>query len=142
MKPLTKAMRAHIVARIAEDSPYDASTVRIHQDGTISAILDADKTYNAPETTRALVGRVEDFADGRNPFRPADDPGRTMLSAILTQTGLSQVELAEALGRDERTMRRWMARDIEVPESVRQLLRRLTVTVTDSEIRLTVRRGT
>ena len=61
------AIRATIVAHIARDTNYDASTVVLHRDGTVSAILDADKTYNGPHTTRILLGSVaallEDAAD-------------------------------------------------------------------------------
>ena len=53
--------RKEIIAKIDAETDFDASTVKFHRDGTISAILDADKTFNAPETERLLVGWVKDF---------------------------------------------------------------------------------
>lgn len=58
---MTKTQRAAIIAKIDAHTDYDANTVIIHRDGTISAILDANKTFNGPETTRILVGHVDDF---------------------------------------------------------------------------------
>lgn len=43
------------------------------------------------------------------------------LRAALASTGLSQVALAQALGVDPRTLRRWLAGDSEVPEPVRRV---------------------
>ena len=61
--------RRTVIAMIDEHTDYDATTVRFHRDGTISAVKDADKTFNAPETMRLLVCHVGEFAGGRNPFR-------------------------------------------------------------------------
>lgn len=60
--------RAAIVAMIDAETDYDRETIRFHRDGTISAIKDANKTFNGPETIRQLVAFREDF-DGGNPFR-------------------------------------------------------------------------
>ena len=42
---------------------------------------------------------------------------RERLSALLTGSGLSVGRFARVLGVDERTLRRWLAADIAVPES-------------------------
>lgn len=47
------------------------------------------------------------------------------LRAALTATGLSQLALAEALGVDGRTVRRWLAGDSAVPGPVDRLCRLL-----------------
>jgi len=58
---MTKTARAAIIARIDATTGYDAATVVIHRDGTISAKLDANKTFNGPHDTMLLVGHVADF---------------------------------------------------------------------------------
>ena len=68
---MTRTKRAAIVEMIDAATSYDAATVQIHADGKISAIKDADKTFNGPHTDRLLVGWVSDFEGGVNPFRPA-----------------------------------------------------------------------
>jgi hypothetical protein len=57
---MTKTRRAAIIKTIDATTAYDASTVRIHLDGTISARTDADKT-SRPDTMRYLVGYVSEF---------------------------------------------------------------------------------
>lgn len=59
MTRTTKTDRAAIVAYIASHTDYDPTTVRIEGD-VVTAIKDADKTFNAPETTRESLGFVED----------------------------------------------------------------------------------
>ena len=58
---LTKTQRAAIVAYVAEHTQYDAETVRISKDGTVSAIKDANKTFNGPHTERIDIGSVADM---------------------------------------------------------------------------------
>ena len=58
---MTKTERAAIIAKIDASTNYDAATVIFHRDGRISAIKDADKTFNGPEKDRLLVGYIEDF---------------------------------------------------------------------------------
>ncbi len=55
---MTKTRRAAIIKMIDETTDYDASTVRIHQDGSISACKDANKTFR-PDPMRYLVGYVD-----------------------------------------------------------------------------------
>lgn len=57
---MTKTRRAAIIKMIDATTDYDASTVRIHLDGTISARKDADKT-SRPDTMRYQVGYVSEF---------------------------------------------------------------------------------
>lgn len=53
--------RKQIKAIIDCTTDFDVETIIFHRDGSISAIKDADKTFNAPETERLLVGYVNDF---------------------------------------------------------------------------------
>ena len=55
---VTPSVRRRIKAYLAAETDYDPSTLRISSDNTMSAILDADRTYNAPETVRHLIGTV------------------------------------------------------------------------------------
>lgn len=60
MTRTAKTDRAAIVAYIAAHTVYDPTTVRIEGD-VVTAIKDADKTFNAPETVRESIGFVEDL---------------------------------------------------------------------------------
>ena len=63
------------------------------------------------------------------------------LSALLAHSGLSAVELARVLGRDERSMRRWLSGQAPIPETLAQQIARLRVTgVTATHVRLEWRR--
>ena len=66
---MTKNDRTAIIALIDANTQFEAASVCFHRDGTISALRDADKTFNAPETVRCQVGHLDDFANGANPFR-------------------------------------------------------------------------
>lgn len=48
---------------------------------------------------------------------------RTVIETALASTGLSQVALAQALGVDPSTLRRWLSGSRELPEPVRRSLR-------------------
>jgi hypothetical protein len=67
---MTKTERAAIIALIDSCTEYDAATIRFHQDGTISAMKDANKTFNGHEPGRCLVGYASDFANGADPYHP------------------------------------------------------------------------
>lgn len=58
---MTKTERTAIIARIDATTSYDAATVIIHRNGTISAKLDANKTCNGPHNTFLLIGHVDDL---------------------------------------------------------------------------------
>lgn len=60
-KNITQAQRDKILRYIDRNTDYDIRTVRIAANGDVTALKDADKTFNAPETERYLVGRVGDF---------------------------------------------------------------------------------
>lgn len=60
-KTITRAQRDKVLRYIDRNTDYDIRTVRIAKNGDVTALKDADKTCNAPETTRYLVGRVGDF---------------------------------------------------------------------------------
>lgn len=59
------------------------------------------------------------------------------LRAVLAESGLSQNELARTLGRDERTIRRWLSEEAATPESVGRMLEKLERLDVDKE-RVTV----
>lgn len=58
---ITKTQRAAVIEYVRSETNYDASTVRISRDGVVSAVLDADKTFNGPHTTRIDLGTVADL---------------------------------------------------------------------------------
>ena len=58
---MTKAQRAALIAHIDANTNYDISTVRVHHDGTVTAVMDADKTLNGPHRTRLLVGYANEL---------------------------------------------------------------------------------
>ena len=66
MTTITKARRAAAKTVLANSSQYDANTMIITRDGVVTALKDADKTYNAPETMRYAVAHIDDMvtADG------------------------------------------------------------------------------
>ena len=55
---MTKARRAAIIRTIDATTDYDAGTVRIHRDGSISARKDTNKTFKF-DPVRYLVGYVD-----------------------------------------------------------------------------------
>ena len=70
-----------------------------------------------------------------------DDDALSRLSLLLTDSGLSIVEFARALGRDERTVRRWLTREMPIPGAVSAMLHRVqAVDVTTKKITITLER--
>lgn len=55
------------------------------------------------------------------------------LRAFVAESGLTPTELARVLGRDDRTMRRWLAGDQDVPDTLAQQVARLRVTRVDAK---------
>jgi hypothetical protein len=66
MTHITNARRATVRAVLANSSQYDATTMVIRRDGIVTAIKDADKTFNGTETIRYNVAHIDDIvtADG------------------------------------------------------------------------------
>lgn len=62
MTKITKSQRDHILSYIDRYTDYDFLTVQIAANGDVTALKDADKTHNAPETVRYLVGDASDLA--------------------------------------------------------------------------------
>ena len=63
------------------------------------------------------------------------------LSDLIRLSGLSIAAFARlVVGRDERTVRRWLRGDIEVPDSAARWLGRATVSATAGAVVVTVRR--
>ena len=55
------------------------------------------------------------------------------LRQFLATSGLTPTELSRVLGRDDRTMRRWLAGEQDVPDTLAQQVARLRVTAVDPE---------
>jgi hypothetical protein len=63
------------------------------------------------------------------------------LRRLVFASGLTPTELSRVLGRDDRTMRRWLSGEQEVPDTLAQQVARLRVTAVDDEgVHLTYRR--
>ena len=60
---ITNAIRSAVRTIIADSREYDAETVRIGRDGTVTALKDADKTFAGNDPVRYLVGHVSDMVD-------------------------------------------------------------------------------
>ena len=70
-----------------------------------------------------------------------DNDDASDLSRVLTSSGLSIVEFARALGRDERTVRRWLTHEMPIPGAVSAMLQRVqAVDVTTKKITITLER--
>jgi DNA-binding transcriptional regulator YiaG len=69
------------------------------------------------------------------------DASQDRLSALVAASGLSIAAFARlVVGRDERTVRRWLRGEIEVPDSAARWLGRVTVSATAGAVVVTVRR--
>lgn len=55
------------------------------------------------------------------------------LRQFVATSGLTPTELSRVLGRDDRTMRRWLAGEQDVPDTLAQQVARLRVTAVDPE---------
>lgn len=56
-----------------------------------------------------------------------------LLRQFVATSGLTPTELSRVLGRDDRTMRRWLAGEQDVPDTLAQQVARLRVTAVDPE---------
>lgn len=54
------------------------------------------------------------------------------LRSFVAESGLTPTEVARVLGRDDRTMRRWLAGNQDVPDTLAQQIARLRVTRVDA----------
>ena len=63
MTKITKTVRASIRTILERSGEYDASTMSIGRDGTVTALKDADKTCAGNDPTRYLVGPVDELVD-------------------------------------------------------------------------------
>ncbi len=71
--------------------------------------------------------------------RPKDESAdaRARLSQLIADSGLSIAEFGRTvLGRDERTVRRWLTANTVIPDQAADWLARAVVTVTTGEIRV------
>ena len=63
------------------------------------------------------------------------------LRQFVAASGLTPTEASRVLGRDDRTMRRWLSGEQDVPDTLAQQVARLRVTAVDPEgVHLTYRR--
>lgn len=58
------SIRKAITEHIESDTQYDVDTVVFEDDGTVSAIKDANKTFNGPHEVRLLVGDIRELLAG------------------------------------------------------------------------------
>ena len=58
---VTATVRNAVRAILDASSCFDAGTMVIGRDGLVSALKDANKTFNGPETMRWMVGYVADM---------------------------------------------------------------------------------
>jgi len=66
---------------------------------------------------------------------------RDSLSALVAASGLSIAEFARVvLGRDERTVRRWLTGEIEIPKSAAQWLARVDIETNSRTVTIRVAR--
>jgi hypothetical protein len=64
------------------------------------------------------------------------------LRELLEESELSIVEFARlVLGRDERTVRRWLSQEIAIPEQAATWMDRITLHVTGPRVRIDVTRA-
>ena len=68
------------------------------------------------------------------------EPNADTLRALLESTGLSQVALARALGRDPRALRRWLTGEPIPPTLAHQLDRLVRIDVTPQRITIVLER--
>ena len=61
-RKITRKARATVIAIMSDSSKYDADTVVIHRDGTVSAEMDANKLLRHVPG-RYIVGHVTDMVD-------------------------------------------------------------------------------
>ena len=63
MTAITKARRVAAFTILDNSNEFNPETMVIHRDGYVSAIKDADKTFNGPETVRYVVGHINDMVN-------------------------------------------------------------------------------
>lgn len=63
MTKITTARREAARTILANSNTYDADTMVITRGGMITALKDADKTGNGPETIRYYVAHIDDVVD-------------------------------------------------------------------------------
>ena len=105
-------------------------------DSPSMTFVDCSRAAAVAQYVEAHGGRPEDVAVVH------DTDALALLSCAIEDSGLSIAEFARVVvGRDERTVRRWLAREVGIPDSVHQWLDRLAdVDVRDGDVHLTLRR--
>ena len=98
-----------------------------------AALRDTDADRTDEERAR--------FAERATADQDIDDDALSRLSFLLTDSGLSIVEFARLLGRDERTVRRWLSREMPIPGAVSAMLHRVQrIDVTPKKITIILER--
>lgn len=116
---------------------------------------DGGWSLHAPESTDDEIadGTAVALVSGTGPITrddydlaraQIDAPARAatwVLRRFVAASGLTPTECARVLGRDDRTMRRWLAGEQDVPDTLAQQVARLRVTAVDPDgVHLTYRR--
>lgn len=131
--PAVRKRALDALRAIAVDSP--AVHLRVGRVAEI-ALTDPEVEWS-PEERSQLI----DAVTAGHGFVPKDDSTINALSLLLTDSGLSQAELGAVLGRDERTVGRWLSGQFAIPGSVADQIARLRISeVTRDTVWLAYRR--
>lgn len=61
IKAKAESIRNAVTSHIEHETQYDVDTVVFEDDGTVSAIKDANKTFNGPHEDRLLLGTIDEL---------------------------------------------------------------------------------
>ena len=101
-----------------------------------AALCDTDAEWTDDERARLAAAATADQDTDTDNTDDASD-----LSRVLTSSGLSIVEFARVVGRDERTVRRWLSREMPIPGAVSAMLARVQrIDATTKKITITLER--
>jgi len=68
--PITSARRNAVREILEGSSSYDADTLRISRTGEVTAQHDANKTFAGNDSTRYLVGHIDQMVDAHGNILP------------------------------------------------------------------------
>jgi|GEM_PF-3030834 hypothetical protein len=131
-------------------------TTRVDDDADFVVCESEDGwSLHAPDSTDEEIAGGEALPLASGASRPTredydlaraqlDSPARAStwaLRRLALASGITPTELSRVLGRDDRTMRRWLAGEQDVPDTLAQQVERLRITgVDDTGVYLTYRR--
>ncbi len=142
--------------RFAVVGGYLVDTTRVDDDAALVVCESEDGwSLHAPDSTDDKIseGAALPLASGTGqPTREDYDLARAQLDSparastwalrrFAVASGITPTELSRVLGRDDRTMRRWLAGEQDVPDTLAQQVERIQVTgVTSDTVHLMYRR--